>query len=102
MSGPGVTVTSSIAGRISVAFHQNAIPVIQEIALTNDLDRDLADLSVRLLSEPPFATPQLIRIERIARGTSHTICVPDLQLDPSFLRRLTEGVRAAFTIELDL
>ncbi|MDR3474074.1 MAG: DUF3320 domain-containing protein [Devosia sp.] len=96
--GSEVRVSGAIAGHLSVAFHQNEIPPIREITIENDLDRDLADIEVRIEAEPAFATPTIIRVDRLAAGSSIHISPVDLKLDSRYLRQLTEGMRGTLSI----
>jgi hypothetical protein len=54
------------ADNVNVAFYQNAIPIICELAIENTLGRDVTDVSVHLTAEPSFLSPGVWRIERIA------------------------------------
>src|SRR3954453_11741611 len=98
MTAQDIALHLSIADRVSIAFHQNSIPIASEITLENGSGGDLADVSVRLSSEPDFFSPASWRIERVVAGGTHHIATPDLRLDPGRLARLTEGVRAEVTL----
>ena len=58
-------VACSAADSVNIAFYQNAIPIIRELAIENELGRDLSGKSVHLAAEPPFLMPGIWRIERI-------------------------------------
>ena len=88
-----VGLSISLAERVSIAFYQNAIPIASEIALTNQSAEDLAEVEIRLSSEPSYFVPALWRIERIVAGGVHHIALPDLRLEPGVLASLTETVR---------
>ncbi|MDP2358159.1 MAG: DUF3320 domain-containing protein [Beijerinckiaceae bacterium] len=94
MSESRVTVTCTTADAVNVAFYQNAIPIVRELAIENTLGRDLQNLQVRVSSEPPFLAPGLWRVERIANQTVHHIRPVDLKLDGGFLSGLTVSRRA--------
>ncbi len=96
--GNEVRISGAIASHLSVAFHQNEIPAVREIAIENDLDRDLTDIEVRIEAEPAFASPTVIRIDRLAIGSSMHISPVDLKLDARYLRQLTEGLRGTLSI----
>jgi very-short-patch-repair endonuclease len=100
MDGSAVTLTCSMVEHVSVAFQQNAIPVVQEIAVTNSSDRDLSEIEIHVATEPAFAHPTLLRIDRLAAGATHYIRSVDirLDLDAAFLRKLTEGLRGEFRL----
>lgn len=87
---------------VSVAFHQNAIPIVQEIAVSNATDVDLTEIEVRVATEPAFAIPAVLRIDRLAAGATHYIRTPDIRLDAAFLRKLTEGLRGEFRLSTSI
>ena len=93
-----VGLSISLAERVSIAFYQNAIPIASEIALTNQSAEDLAEVEIRLSSEPSYFVPASWRIERIVAGGVHHIALPDLRLEPGVLACLTETVRARVTV----
>ena len=80
-----VRIGCNAADNVNVAFYQNAVPIIRDLAVKNVLGRDLTEISVHLTAEPPFLTPGVWRIERIADKAVHHIRSLDLKLDPAFL-----------------
>ena len=93
-----VDLKISLAERISIAFHQNAIPIASEIVISNRSEEELAEVEIHLRSEPSFFVPSLWRIERIVGGGVHHIALPDLRLNPGIFAKLTETVRAQITL----
>lgn len=93
-----VALTISLAERVSIAFHQNEVPIASEIVVSNRSEDELAEIEIRLRSEPGFFVPAVWRLERIVGGGVHHIALPDLQLDPGILAKLTETVRAQVTL----
>jgi very-short-patch-repair endonuclease len=91
-------LTISLAERVSVAFHQNAIPIASEIVISNRSEQELAEVEIRLRSEPGFFVPAVWRIERIVAGGVHHIALPDLRLEPGILAKLTEMIRGQITL----
>jgi hypothetical protein len=69
----GIKVTCNVADNVNVAFYQNAVPIIRELAIENDEGRDLIEISVHLSSEPAFVNPGVWRIDRIADQATHHI-----------------------------
>ena len=94
-----VELTMTLAERVSVAFHQNAVPIASEIVLTNGSAEDLAEIEIRLRSEPSFFVPAVWRIERIVAGGVHHVSLTDLRLEPGILTQLTETVRGQVLVE---
>jgi len=89
MSDPFLKIICAAAENINVAFYQNAVPIIRELTLENELGRDLTDISVRLSSEPAFLTPGVWRIDRLSDQATHHLRSLDLKLDSAILAGLT-------------
>ena len=49
-----VDLKISLAERISIAFHRNAIPIASEIVISNRSEEELAEVEIHLRSEPSF------------------------------------------------
>ncbi|MFH6780893.1 DUF3320 domain-containing protein [Methylobacterium sp. MA0201] len=88
-----VRVGCTATEHVSLAYHENAIPVIREIVVTNPSDRDLVDLLIRVESRPAVVQPLTLRIDRIPAGANHHIEAPDLRLDAALLAGFTEASR---------
>ena len=41
-------ITCTAADNVNVAFYQNAVPIIRDLAIENALGRDLSEISVHL------------------------------------------------------
>ena len=98
-SAPKVTCTA--ADNVNVAFFQNAVPIIRELAIENSLGRELSDVSIHLSSEPPFLSPGVWQIDRIADQSTHHVRSRDLKLDASFLAGITASRRAEIKIRVE-
>jgi hypothetical protein len=99
---PGeMTINCVASGNVNVAFYQNAVPIIRELAIENATGRDLSDLSVHLTAEPPFLTPDVWQIQRVANQATHHVRNLDLKLDPAFLAGLTASMKAQLRIHVD-
>jgi very-short-patch-repair endonuclease len=98
-SAPKITCTA--AENVNVAFFQNAVPIIRELAIENSLGRELSDVSVHLSSEPPFLSPGVWQIDRIADQSTHHVRGRDLKLDASFLAGITASRRAEIKIRVE-
>jgi Protein of unknown function (DUF4011)/REase_MTES_1575/AAA domain/Protein of unknown function (DUF3320) len=94
-------ITCTAADNANVAFYQNAVPIIRELAIENTLGRDLTDISVHLTAEPPFLNPGVWRIERIADQAVHHIRSLDLKLDPAFLAGINASRRGELRIHIE-
>jgi very-short-patch-repair endonuclease len=93
-----VKIACTAADNVNVAFYQNAVPIIRDLAVENELGRDLSEISVHLTAEPPFLAPGVWRIERIANQAVHHIRSLDLKLDPAFLAGINASRRGELRI----
>src|ERR1700722_11147626 len=94
-------VAFTAADNVNVAFYQNAVPIIRELAVENALGRDLSEISVHLSAEPPFLTPGVWRIERISDQAVHHIRSLDVKLDPAFLAGINASRRGELRIRVE-
>lgn len=95
-----LALSCASSGYVSIAFYQNAIPVIQELSLANGSTHDISDIEISITTEPAFTAPHTVRVDRIAAGNTRQLPTPNLRLDVSFLTKLTEGLAAEFVIRL--
>jgi very-short-patch-repair endonuclease len=95
-----VQVVCTAAENVNLSFYQNAIPIIRELSVLNATGSDLRDVSVHLSSEPPFITPGVWRIDRIANDDTHHLKTVDLKLDQTFLSGLTASRRAEILLRV--
>src|SRR3984893_5478465 len=94
-------ITCTAADNVNVAFYQNAVPIIRDLAVENALGRDLTEISVHLTADPPFLTPGVWRIDRIADQATHHIRSLDLKLDPAFLAGINASRRGELRIQVE-
>ena len=98
MSNDRLALSCSVSSHVSIAFHQNAIPVIQELRLENGTESDVSDIEITITTDPAFASPMVIRVDRVAAGTTRQVPTPGLHLDAGYLRKLTEATLADYVI----
>jgi very-short-patch-repair endonuclease len=100
MADGEVSLSVVVSNHISAAFHQNSVPTIREITVENGTDRDLVDLEIEVASEPEFAAPLKVRIDRIPPKSTQHVRSPNLPLSIAFLRKLTEAVHGELRFTL--
>jgi hypothetical protein len=100
MADGEVSLSVVVSNHISAAFHQNSVPTIREITVENGMDRDLVDLEIEVASEPEFAAPLKVRIDRIPPKSTQHVRSPNLPLSIAFLRKLTEAVQGELRFTL--
>jgi Protein of unknown function (DUF4011)/REase_MTES_1575/AAA domain/Protein of unknown function (DUF3320) len=94
-------ITCNAADNVNVAFYQNAVPIIRDLAIENTLGHNISDISVHLTAEPPFLNPGIWRIECIADQAVHHIRSLDLKLDPAFLAGINASRRGELRIQIE-
>jgi len=96
-----VGLVCRVAESINLAYYQNAIPIIRELSIENRTGSELRNAAVRLSSEPPFVTPGVWRIDRIADADVHHLTTVALNLDQAFLSGLTASRRAEILVQVE-
>ena len=54
----GFRIHATLAPKINPAFHQNAVPVLPELAVANNTERQLEQVKLAFFSEPAFFRPK--------------------------------------------
>ena len=96
-AGPSLWISHDPS--ITYAFQQNAIPVIQELRFQNDATLR-KDLVLRITTEPAFADPVEIGLQRIEVGGEFRVAPLDLKLSHDFLAGLNERVSGWLKVEV--
>jgi very-short-patch-repair endonuclease len=90
----------SNAAKLNLADFQNSVPLVRELCIINDSDRELVGLQLRLESVPPFLKPKSWSIDACGAKSRYEIKDCDVQLDGALLSKLTEAETATivFTV----
>ena len=94
----GLEITCSITKHVSIAYHENAVPVIREVVVENASEEELSDVRARIESRPAVVHPLTLRIDRIPAGSNHHSELPDVWLDASLLANFTEASQIELTV----
>ena len=94
----GLEITCAATEHVSLAYHENAVPVVREVVIGNVSEHDLSDVRLRIESRPAVVQPLTLRIDRIPAGSNHHIELPDVRLDAALLSELTEASRLELTV----
>lgn len=89
----------SIDQAIHYAFQQNAIPVVKELRVRNDLT-PRKNLLLRVTTEPSFAEPVELRLQSLDAEGEFRVSPLDLKLGHDFLAGLNEKVAGWLKVEL--
>ena len=93
-------VKISLAPQINFAYHQNSIPLIREIFITNDTKDALQGLVLQMDVSPGFVEPKIWNIASLSSGSEVNITDRDTTLNGKFLLDLTESMRGEVTFSL--
>ena len=97
---PTVQLQISAAKKLNLAAFQNAVPALHELVIVNETSSLISELTVQLISEPPFVKPRVWNVESVGAGESYHLRDLDVQLDGALLSRLTEAETASLRFEL--
>lgn len=99
-SPPSIHFLISTAAKLNLADFQNAVPALHDLAIANETDSMLGNLTIRLVSEPAFIKPRTWSLDSIRAGETYHLSELDVQLDGALLSRLTEAEPATLTFTL--
>ncbi|MFS2135766.1 DUF3320 domain-containing protein [Duganella sp. Dugasp56] len=88
------SIRVSNATKLNLADFQNSVPLLRELCIVNDSDRDFSNIQLRLESIPPFLKSKTWSIDACAAKARYEIRDCDVQLDGALLGRLTEAETA--------
>ncbi|PJN95386.1 hypothetical protein CNY89_08780, partial [Amaricoccus sp. HAR-UPW-R2A-40] len=97
---PQAEIRAQIGRRITWATQQNDVPVIGEIVLANLGTEPLADLTLRLVCDPPVLGERFWPISAIAPGGELSLFDRRVTLAGGLLAKIDERMRAELTLEL--
>lgn len=99
-SAPAIRLVVSAAKKLNLAAFQNAVPALLELVIVNETSSPIGELTVQLISEPPFVKPRVWNLDSVGAGESYHLRDLDVQLDGALLSRLTEAESALLHFEL--
>lgn len=90
----------SNASKLNFADFHNSVPLLRELKVANDSERQLAHLQLRLESFPSFLKPKTWTIDACDAKSQYAIKDCDVQLDGALLGKLTEAETATVVFTL--
>lgn len=94
-------ILATLVSKLNLADFQNAIPVIHELRLSNEMSERYLNATLTLTSSPEVFKPKTWRIEEVAPESFRSIPGLDLILDGPLLSRLTEAEMSTFSFTLE-
>lgn len=95
-----IQVEGHINGTINFAMQQNYVPIIRNLILRNNSEKDLSKLRLKISFNPEFAKTYEMTIEKLIVGDSIEITPIKILLSPDYLLSLTEKLVANIHIEI--
>jgi very-short-patch-repair endonuclease len=98
-----ICIDAIFSPKFNLAFYQNSVPVLLELAVVNNSEQDLNELTLTLSSSPPFIKSKSWHIDVAASRQKLHISDRDLQLEGALLGRLNESevVQISLTLMID-
>ena len=97
---PRVAIMASVAAKITFATHQNDVPLIADLVVSNPTEETLEDLALELTTEPQIVAPRRWTIDRLSAGADLRIKDRHVPLPGAKLTELTERMRAESVLRL--
>lgn len=95
-----IKIEASVSAKTGFASHQNSVPLLRDLSVTNSGEADFTDLLLELSADLPFLEPKTWRLDRLGPGDSLRVSDRDIKLSPGFLHDIVESLVAAITIRL--
>ncbi|HET6632466.1 MAG TPA: DUF3320 domain-containing protein [Rhodanobacteraceae bacterium] len=96
----GISIKGTVSTKLGLASHQNAVPLLRQLTITNDSDESLDNLVLELEPSLPFAASKTWRIDRLSAEASITLPDRDVQLKEGYLADLSESMQASVHVRL--
>jgi hypothetical protein len=77
----------SAAKKLNLAAFQNAVPALHELVIVNETSSPISELTICLISEPPFVKTRVWNVESVGAGESYHLRDLDVQLDGALFSR---------------
>lgn len=95
-----IIIEAKFLPKFNLAFLQNSVPVLLELALLNSSEQTLDNLTLTLTSTPAFVKPKIWHIEAISPQQKIDINERDIQLDNAMLLGLNEAESVHISLSL--
>lgn len=90
----------AIAGKVTFATQQSAVPVIADLVVRNIGDEILEGLTLSMVCDPPVLAPRNWKFDRLAPKGEIRVRDRNVALDGGLLSRLNEAMRTQVTFTL--
>ena len=91
----GISLNATVSSKLGLASHQNAVPLLRQLTITNDGNEALGDLVVAFDPSLPFAETKSWRIDRLDADSAIDLPDRDIGLKEGFFADLNESIRSS-------
>ena len=95
---PPPRITARFQSALNAALWQNHVPVLSELALSNDADEAIGDVEIELGCTPSVLRTRTWRLARVEPGQVRVLDDLDVPVDGPFLSGLTEATRGTVSL----
>ncbi len=95
-----ITIEASIIPKINLALQQNSFPVIRDIEVKNETDKQLSALELTITSIPNFIIERTWILDRLAENSQLILDDSRIELNSEYLRKITESLNGELTFTL--
>lgn len=95
-----ISIEVVVSSKLGLASHQNAVPLLRQLAVSNSGEDDLDRLTLELEPSLPFATSKTWSIDRLTKSSTIRISDRDVELEAGYLAGLSERVNASVNLRL--
>ena len=95
-----IKIEALIARKIGFASHQNAVPLVRELSVSNQGDDALQNLVLTLTTDPAFVETRTWSIDRLSPEDRLNVSDRDIKLNADYLSGLNESLAAEVVLRL--
>ncbi len=95
-----VEFSATVAAKITFASHQNDVPLIADLSISNTTDDTVENAVLELVTEPEIVAPRRWMLDRISANSMLRIKDRRISLPGAMLSKLTEAVRGEAVLTL--
>jgi very-short-patch-repair endonuclease len=96
-----VDIDAGVLPRAHPALIDNGFSLVHTLRLENRGEITLRDLRLTIATDPPFARPVSVALSVLDSGQAQHLSSPEVELDGSFFRDLTETMSGTVIFELE-
>lgn len=95
-----IAIEAVVTAKLGLASHQNAVPLLRQLSITNQGAEDLDDLVLELAPALPFAVGKTWQVDRLGSHATINVADRDVELTEGYLSDLAESVLTAVHVRL--